>query len=169
MLFLEWSKFLNSVSSPDEKIPALTKVSHLPCPHWEGRFLPYPSNDIWKTWACFSFSSRDVEIISTYFSVWLWTVTQFNTPKSEMSLKLLLVMGNEFLISTWKYRIESQEMKVFSGLQLEMVLITLLSKSVCGRVREWLKYLVTFQQFWKLTNNGPKWCNFKMHVIGCYR
>ena len=73
-------------------------------------------------------------------------------------------------------------MKVCLGLQLERVLITLLSKTVCCRVtwfqlekywlvhcnvREcWPKCTPTSQKFWKLTNNGLKWCNFKMYVIG---
>ena len=64
---------------------------------------PYPSNAIWKTLTCFTFQSRRVEIISAHFSVWLWNVTQFNTSKNEMSLKVLLVIGNGFLIPTWKY------------------------------------------------------------------
>ena len=51
----------------------------------------------------FTYQSRGVEIISTYFSVWLWTVTQFNTSKIEMPLKVLFVIGNGFLITTWKY------------------------------------------------------------------
>ena len=68
-----------------------------------GKISPYPSNAIWKTLACFTFQSQSLKIISTYFSVWLWTVTQFNTPKNEMSLKVLLVIGNGFLIPTWKY------------------------------------------------------------------
>ena len=71
--------------------------------HQNFPFPPYPSNAIWKTLACFTFQSQGVEIISTHFSVWLWSVTQFNTPKNEMSLKVLLVIGNGFLIPTWKY------------------------------------------------------------------
>ena len=71
--------------------------------HQNFPFPPYPSNAIWKTLACFTFQSQSLKIISTYFSVWLWTVTQFNTPKNEMSLKVLLVIGNGFLIPTWKY------------------------------------------------------------------
>ena len=63
----------------------------------------YPSDTIWKTLACFAYQSRGVEIISTHFSVWLRTVTQFNISKSEMSVKVLLFIGNEFLIPTWKY------------------------------------------------------------------
>ena len=72
---------------------------------WEGRFPPYPSIAIWKTVVCFAYQSRGVEIISTHFSVWLWTVTQFNTLKNELSLKVLLVIWNGFLIPTWKYSI----------------------------------------------------------------
>ena len=101
MLFLALKKF----SLPDEKIPALTKIFHPPSPFWQERFLPYPFNAIWKTLAYFTFPTRGVEIISKYFLVWLWTATQFNTPKNEMSLKVLLVIGNWFLIFTWKYRI----------------------------------------------------------------
>ena len=32
-------------------------------------------------------------------------MTHFNTPKNEMSLKVLLVIGNGFLIPIWKYEI----------------------------------------------------------------
>ena len=94
MLFLALKKFL----PPDKKIPVLTKI---PLSHWQGRFLPY----IWKALACFTFPTRGVEITSKYFLVWLWTATKFNTPKNEMSLKVLFVIGNGFLMSTWKYRI----------------------------------------------------------------
>ena len=83
------------------KSPSL--YQNFPFPRWEGRFLPYPCNVIRKTLACFTFQSRGVEIISTHFSVWLWFVTHFNTPKNGMSLKVLLVIGNGFLIPTWKY------------------------------------------------------------------
>ena len=72
-----------------------------PSLHQNFSFLP--CNVIWKNLACFAFPSRAVEIISTHFSVWLWTVTHFNTPKNEMFLKVLLVIGNGFLIPTWKY------------------------------------------------------------------
>ena len=87
------------------------KPLHSPkCPilpfHWDGRFLPYPFNATWKTLTCFNFPSRGVKIgekyVPTYFSVWLWIVTLFNTPKSEMSLKVLMFIGNRILISTWK-------------------------------------------------------------------
>ena len=71
-----------------------------------------------------------------------------------------------------------KEWKYSQDYRLKRVLITLLSKIVCGRVtlfylvywisvREWPKYTLTSQQSWKLTNKGPKWCNFKMHVTGC--
>ena len=66
--------------------------------------------------------------------------------------------------------LEFNRLKVFSGLQLERVLITLLSKIICGHVtwfqlkkyqlvywingREWSKYTLAAQQFWKLTNMG---------------
>ena len=83
------------------KSPSLHQ--NFPFPRWEGRFLPYPWNVIWKNLACFAFPSRGVEIISTYFSGWLWTVTHFNTPKNEIFLKVFLVIGNGFLIPTWKY------------------------------------------------------------------
>ena len=63
----------------------------------------YPSNAIWETVACFTFQSRGLEIIPTNFLVRRWIVTQFNTPKNEMSLKVLLVIGNGFLIPKWKY------------------------------------------------------------------
>ena len=73
----------------------------------------------------------------------------------------------------WKY---SQDYS------LERVVITLLSKIVYGmslfqlekyrlvywiNVREWTKYTLTSQQFWKLTNNDLEWCNFKIYVTGC--
>ena len=90
ILTTQWKKPLHS---PKCSIPPF---------HWDGRFLPYPFNANWKTLACFNFLSRGVEIVSTYFSVWLWTVTLFNTPKSEMSLKVLLIIANGILISTWK-------------------------------------------------------------------
>ena len=101
MLFLAFKK----VSPPNEKIPALNKVFH-PChPTGMGRFLPYPFNVIWKTLSCFTSPKRGVEIISKYFIVWLWTATQLNTSKNGMSLKVLLIIWDGFLISPWKYRI----------------------------------------------------------------
>ena len=124
---------------------------NFPLPHWEGRFRHYPSNAIWKTLTCLTFQSRGVEIISAHFSVWLWTVTQFHTSENEMSLMVLLVIGNGFLIPTWKYWIWISK-KVFSG---------------HINVREWPKYTLTSKQFWKLTKNEQKWCNFKMYVTGC--
>ena len=96
---------LKKVSPSNEKIPVLTKISHSVSPHRQGRLLLYPFNAIWKTLARFTFPTRSVEIISKYFLVWLWTATQFNTTKNEMSLKMLLVIWNGFLISKRKYRI----------------------------------------------------------------
>ena len=71
-----------------------------------------------------------------------------------------------------------KEWKYSQDCSLKRVLITFLSKLMCGRVtlfhfvywisvREWSKCILTSQQFWKLTNNGPKWCNFKINVTGC--
>ena len=77
--------------------------SKFPFPRWEGRLLPYPYNAIWQKLECFIYQSRGVEIISSYSSVWLSTVTQFNTSKNERSLKVLFVIGNRFLMPTWKY------------------------------------------------------------------
>ena len=74
-----------------------------PIPLLGGETSLYLSNAIWKTLVCFTFQSRGVEIIFTHFSVWLWTMTQFNTSINEMSLKVLLVTGNEFLIPLWKH------------------------------------------------------------------
>ena len=110
---------------------SLSLHQNFPFPRSERRFSSYPSNPIWRTLAYFTFHSWSVETNSTHFSVRLWTVTQFNAPKNEMSLKVLLVIWN------WKYprqnnEFEFQRMKVFLGLQLERVLITLLSKIVCG-------------------------------------
>ena len=65
MLFLA----LKKVSPPDEKIPTLTEISHLSFRHWQGRFLPYPFNAIWKTLACFTFPTQGVEMIYKYFLV----------------------------------------------------------------------------------------------------
>ena len=65
--------------------------------HQNFPFPPCPSNAIWKTLACFTFQSRGVEIISTQLSVWLWTVTQFNTPKNEMTLMLIFLK----IFSVW--------------------------------------------------------------------
>ena len=70
-------------------------------------FSPTPFMLFGKPWL--TFPLRGVEIISTYFSIWLWISTQFNTPKNEMSLKVLLVVGNGFLISTWKYWITKND------------------------------------------------------------
>ena len=83
------------------KSPSLHQ--NFPFPRWEERFPPYSANAFRKILVCFTYRSRGVEIISTHFRVWLWTVTQFNISKNEMSLKVLLVIGNGFLIPTWKY------------------------------------------------------------------
>ena len=117
---------------------------------WEGRFRPAPSSPLpflllsGKLCHVFTYQSRGVEIISTDFSAWLWTATQFNISKNEMSLRVLLVIGNGVLIPTWKYCISVWK----------------------NERREWPKYTMTSQQFWKLTINELKWCNFKMHVTG---
>ena len=78
-------------------------LQNFPFPSWEGRFPAYSSNAILKNLACFTYQPQGVEIISTHFSVWLRTVTQFNISKYEISLKVLLFIGNGFLIPTWKY------------------------------------------------------------------
>ena len=67
------------------------------------QFSSYLLNYIWKNMTCFIFPPQVVETTSTDFSVWLWTVTQFNTHKNELPLKMLLVLGNRLLISTWRY------------------------------------------------------------------
>ena len=82
---------------------SLSFNQNFPFPVLGGEISLYPINAIWKTLACFTFQSWGVEINSTHFSVWLWTVTQFNTSKNDMFLKVLLVIGNGFLIPTWKY------------------------------------------------------------------
>ena len=69
-------------------------------------------------------------------------------------------------------------MKVFSGLELEkgvdyssiqncVYACHFVSLSLLVSVRESSKYNLTSQKFWKLTNNGAKCCNFKLHVTGC--
>ena len=87
-----------SLPSPKSPIPSLGV-----------EVLSYPSNVVCKTLACFTFESRGIEIVSAHFSVWLENVTQFNTPKNEMSLKMLLVIENGLLIPTWKYWIWSSK------------------------------------------------------------
>ena len=77
-------------------------AAKFPIPSLWGMISPYPFHVISKTLTCFIFPSWGAEIFSTYFSVWLWTVTQFNTDKNEMFLKVLLIIGNGFLISSWK-------------------------------------------------------------------
>ena len=127
-----------------------------------------------------------VEIISTYFSVWLWIVTQFNTPKNEMCLKALLVIGNCFLISTWKYWIWiSKNEGILRNTAWKRCCLLFCPKLCLGchfatlfqlekyrlvhwiNVREWPNYTLTSQQFWKLTNNGLQWCKFKIHITSC--
>ena len=170
---------------PSLKFPIpLPSPPTIPPSHWDGRFLPYHFNAIWKTLACFTFSSRGVGIISTYFSVWLWIVTQFNTPKDEISLKVLLVIKNGFLISTWKYwiwilknesilRIQLEKGVDYFSIQNYVWAVTFFQLEKYRlvywiNVREQPKYTLIFQQLWKLTNNGPEWCKFKMHVTGCF-
>ena len=166
---------MQKFSPPNEKIPVLTKISHSVSPHRQGRLLLYPFNAIWKTLACFTFSTRSVEIISKYFLVWLWTATQFNTSKNEMAFGHI----------EWVFNIQEEipnlnlkEWKYYQDYSLKRVLITLLSKIVCGcvtlfhlvywiSVREWPKHTLTSQKFWKMTNNRPEWCHFKMHITGC--
>ena len=106
-----WKSFTTQLknSYPQQNFPPLS-------PHWEGRFLPYTFNAIWKTLTCFTFPKRGVEIISKYLIFWLWSAIQFNTSKNEMSLKVLLVIWNGFLIST---EYEFWRMKVFSRLHLK--------------------------------------------------
>ena len=109
MVFLALKKVWMVKITPKQIFSTQWKSSslrqNLPFPRWQGRFPPYPSNAIWKSLACFTFQSQDVEIISTHFSLWLWAVTQFNTLENEMSLKVLLVIWNGFLIPTWKYSV----------------------------------------------------------------
>ena len=59
-----------------------------------GEISPYLFNAIWKALACFSFLSRGVEIIFTYFSVWLWTVTRLTL--SNMKCPCPLFSGLQF-------------------------------------------------------------------------
>ena len=65
----EWSKsLLNRFSLPDKKIPTLNKISYLtPPPTGTGDFSPTPLTLFGKPWHVEN-PSRDVEIISTYFS-----------------------------------------------------------------------------------------------------
>ena len=78
-------------------------VQIIPQQIFNNQFSAYLLNDIWKNMTCFIFHSQVVETISTDLSVWLWTVTQFNTHKNELFLKMLLVIENRLLITTWKY------------------------------------------------------------------
>ena len=121
---------------------------------------------------------------STHFSIWLWTMTQFNTPKGVMFLKVLLVIGNGFLIPTWKYWIWiSRNESILrttpckgvdcSSIQncvwvCQLVSVKKIPNSLldnCKRIS--YVHTLTSQQFWKLTNNGLRWRNFKMHVTDC--
>ena len=132
--------------------------------------------------ACFIFPSRGVEIISIYFSIWLWTVAQFNTPRNKMSLKELLVIVNGFLIYRWKYIfwISKNEnflrTTVWKGCWLlfypNCVWACHFVSEKCRQVywinaREWPNYTLSSQQFWKLTNSGLKWCSSKIYVKSC--
>ena len=118
--------------------------------------------------AYFNFPLWNVEIISSYFSVWLWTpesLFRFESliakmyftkiPSSARALDSLLPprkIPHQIFIPLSPL-FEFQRMKVYSG-QINVI--------------EWPKYTLTFQQFWKLTNNEPIWCNFKMHVTVCF-
>ena len=103
---------------------------------------------------CFTFPSWDVGIISTYFQVWLWTVTQTNTTRNEMFLKVLLIIGNRFLISMWKYWIWiSMNEIILRTTALKWLLITILSKIECGQVtllqveKYWLVYWINVREW----------------------
>ena len=87
--FWFWKRFKWSTSllprflPTNEKISFFREIPHSPT--GRGDFLPTPL------------------IISTRFLVWPWTVSQFSTPKNEFFLNVFLVIGNVFLIHTWKY------------------------------------------------------------------
>ena len=150
MLFLAFKKV-----SP----PCPQQHLHTCHPTGMGRFLPYPFNAIWKTLSCFTSPKWGVEIISKYFIVWLWTATQHNTSKNEMSLKVLLVIWEWiFNIPLEIPNMNFEEWKYSQDKILKKVLITQLSKVFCGcvflfhlvywiSVREWPKYTLTSQQF----------------------
>ena len=91
-----------------------TKFSTPVTPLGWGDFSPTPLMLFWKT-----SPKRGVEIISKYFIVRLWTATQLNTSKNEMSLKVLLVIWDGFLISPGNTEYEFWRMKVFSILHIE--------------------------------------------------
>ena len=130
----EWSNsLLDRFSQSNKKIPVLTKIPYPRFPHWPRRCLPYSFNAIWKTLTCFTFPTRVVELICTYFLVWLWTVIQFNTPKNEILLKVLLVIGNGFFICTWKYGIWISKNEKILRITASKV-CWFLSNIVCGRV-----------------------------------
>ena len=131
-----------------------TKFSTPVTPLGWGDFSPTPLMLFWKT-----SPKRGVEIISKYFIVWLWTATQHNTSKNEMSLKVLLVIWEWiFNIPLEIPNMNFEEWKYSQDKILKKVLITQLSKVFCGyvflfhlvywiSVREWPKYTLTSQQF----------------------
>ena len=99
-----------------------------PSPQWDGRFLPYPFNVVWKTLACLNFSSRGrnnfhifLSLTVNYDSVWHLSFLIEGTPGHR---KLFLYpRGNiELDFKEWKY---SQDYS------LKRALITLLSEIVC--------------------------------------
>ena len=64
----------SSIDFPPPMKKSLTLPNFLPyppppLPHWDERLLSYPFNATWKTLACFTFLSRGVKVISTYFLV----------------------------------------------------------------------------------------------------
>ena len=105
-----------------------------PSPHWDGRFLPYPLNAIWKTLVRFAFPSQGVEIISH--------ISQFDC---ELQLGLTLKVWHlSFFIKIafghrkWVFNIHVEilnlnfkEWEYSQDCSLKWVLITLLSKIVC--------------------------------------
>ena len=48
-----------------------------------------------------------------------------------------------------------------------LVSVRKIMASSMDKCKRMIKYTLTSQQFWKLTNNGLKWFNFKMHVTVC--
>ena len=97
-------------------------------PTGTGDFSPSPLMLFGKPWHVSPF-----HITSIYLSVSLWIATQFNTPKNEMPLKVLLVIGNGFLISAVKIiNLNFKEWKYSQDYSLMRALSTLLSKIVYG-------------------------------------
>ena len=103
----------------------------------------------------------------------------------KMSSKVILVISNGFLISTWKYWVWMSKYYSYTlnEYRLKRVLIILLSKTVwayhfasvrklpTSLLEKWKRITSTHftsQQFWKQTKNDLKWCNFKMHVTGYF-